>query len=399
MSEVFIGRQPILDREMKVFAYELQFHQGLNPNNETVAATERLLRKTEADIGFKAIVGNHTAMMQLPKELIKKSNLPDFDSPEDIVLEVPNDVVKDVDVLSSLKELKIAGNPLALENFIDNESSVKLASISDFAKVDPDAYSEIKLKSILEELHAKGLKVIAQKVETEEMYNYLKKLGFDYFQGYFFTNPVIINGEKLSGNKLTLLQLMAKINSPETDFSELSEILSQDVALSHKLLVAVNNPATMIPVKVESVADALKYMGLKRLKFWVNMLLLSNLDDVPQELLTSSLIRANFCEQLAVKAGHSLDKDSFFLVGLFSNLGAFFRSPIEEIVAEMPLSDDITEALVNKTGSMGEAIKVFQALERSDSSITSLTYESVGISEIGNIFMESSAWAQQAIAA
>jgi len=246
-------------------------------------------------------------------------------------------------------------------------------------------------------LQGKGIKVIAQKVETEEMYNYLRNLGFDYFQGYFFTNPVIINGERLSGNKMTLLQLMAKVNSPETDFSELSEILSQDVALSHKLLVAVNNPASMIPVKVDSVSDALKYMGLKRLKFWVNMLLLSNLEDVPQELLTSSLIRASFCERLAEKAGHVHDRESYFLVGLFSNLGAFFRAPIVDIVGEMPLTDDIKAALVHKSGSMGEAIKIFQALERSDVGVTTLSYEGVGISEIGNLFMESTAWAQQAI--
>lgn len=397
MSEVFIGRQPILDKSMQVFAYELQFHQGLNPNKETVQATEQLLEKTEQEIGFQSIVGPHAAMLHLPKEIIAKGKLPTFEPTSDMVLEIPNDVTKDVDILKTLKELKTDGSAIALDNFVDDESSIRLASISDFVKIDNDAHSEMKMKAMLEELHEKGLKVIAERVETEEMFNYLKKLGFDYFQGYFFTNPIVINGEKLSGNKLTLLQLMAKVNDPDTDFHELSQIVGQDVALSHKLLVAVNNPATMIPVRVESISDALRYMGLKRLKFWVNMLMLSGLEDAPQELLTTSLMRASFCEKLAEKAGHIHDKDSYFLVGLFSNLGAFFRAPIEDIVAEMPLADDIKAALVDREGSMGDALKCLKELECTSSLYADLSFEGVGISDIADIFMSSSAWAQQVI--
>lgn len=397
MSEVFIGRQPILDRDMQVFAYELQFHQGLNPNKQTLQATLELIKKTEEEIGFQSIVGNHRALINLPKELINKDNLPVFDSNNQLVLEIPNDVSKDVNVLRNLKELKSEGAGIALHDFIDNDSSVKLATISDYVKIDIESASEIDMKKMLESLHKKGIKVIAEKVETEEMFEYLKKLGFDYFQGYFFTNPIIINGQKLSGNKLTLLQLLAKVNNPNTDFEELSMIISQDVALSHKLLVAINNPAAMIPIRVESVGDALKYMGLKRLKFWVNMLMLSSMDEVPQELLTTSLMRAKFCELLAVASENESDKESFFLVGLFSNLGAFFRMPIAEIVSEMPLAEELNEALINKTGPMGDALKVLIAIEQANTTLKMLHYDGLEIGQIGSNFMAANAWAQQVI--
>lgn len=397
MSEVFIGRQPILDQGMAVFAYELQFHQGMSPSKSTVEATEQLLKKTESEIGFQSIVGDHAAMMSLPKELINSEHLPVFDKGEALVLEIPNTVTKDVDVLKRLKELKMSGGSIALDEYIDDESSLALASISDFAKIDNEAHTEIKLKEMIQDLHEKGLKVIAERVETEEMFRYLKKLGFDYFQGYFFTNPIIINGEKLTGNKLNLLQLMARINDPETDYRQLSDIFSQDVALSHKLLVAVNNPMTMIPIKVESISDALKYMGIKRLKFWVNMLLLSDMDDTPQELLVNSLIRARFCEMLAEQTRHGFEKESFFLVGLFSSLGAFFRTPIQQIVEEMPLADDIKAALVDKSGLMGEALTVLQNLEATSAKYADLKYQNLGISEIGNIYLTASAWAQEVI--
>lgn len=394
---MFIGRQPILDREMQVFAYELQFHQGLNPNKKSLEATEALIQKTEEEIGFQSIVGNHNAVLQLPKELINQEALPGFDPDTELVLEIPNDVIKDVNVLRNLKALKSEGSLIALNDFVGDEASVKLASISDYVKIDIESHTEMQMRQMVEDLHEKGIKVIAEKVETEEMFIYLKKLGFDYFQGYFFTNPVVINGHKLSGNKLTLLQLLAKVNDPTTDFNELSDIIGHDVALSHKLLVAINNPATMIPVRVESVADALKYMGLKRLKFWVNMLMLSNLEDVPQELLTTSLMRAKFCELLADTSGHAREKDAFFLVGLFSNLGAFFRVPIEDVTAEMPLADELLSALVNRDGPMGEALKVLNSMEQANNTLTDLEYDGMGIAQIGSSFMAANAWAQQVI--
>ncbi|NPA72403.1 MAG: EAL domain-containing protein [Gammaproteobacteria bacterium] len=397
MSEVFIGRQPILDVDMKVFAYELQFHQGLNPNQKTVEATVELIKRTQEEIGFQSIVGPHTAMLNLPKELISEAALPQFDKDHEIVLEIPNNVMADVTVLRNLKALKASGSSIALNDFIEDDSSIRLASISDYVKIDVDNYTEMKLKKMVEALHEKGVKVIALKVETEESFHYLKKLGFDYFQGYFFTNPVIINGQKLAGNKLTLLQLLAKVNDAKTDFHELSMIISQDVALSHKLLIAINNPAAMIPVRVESVADALKYMGLKRLKFWVNMLMLSSIEDVPQELLTTSLMRAKFCELLAESAGHVHDKDSYFIVGLFSNLGAFFKMPIEDIVNEMPLSEDIKLALIEKKGSMGNVLKVLVTMEQANVTMKALQFEKLGLNDIGNSFMAANAWAQQAI--
>ncbi|MDX1796129.1 MAG: HDOD domain-containing protein [Hydrogenovibrio sp.] len=397
MSEVFIGRQPILDRNMEVFAYELQFHQGMNPNQATVEASEALLKKTESEIGFQSIIGPHAAMMSLPKSLISSEHLPVLENSEHLVLEIPNDVSKDVEILKTLKELKLAGSAIALSDYIEDDASIKLATISDFVKINNEAHSEMKLKAMIKNLHDQGIKVIAESVETEEMFHYLKKLGFDYFQGHFFTNPVIINGEKLTGNKLTLLQIMAKINDPKTDYSQLSEVLSQDVALSHKLLVAVNNPMTMIPVRVESISDALKYMGLKRLKFWVNMLLLADMGDAPQELLVSSLIRARFCEMLAEKAGHHSEKDTYFLVGLFSALGAFFRTPIETVVEEMPLSESVKQALIDKKGDMGKALICLQNLESTSCNHEDIQYGDIGITDIGNIYMTSTAWAQAAI--
>lgn len=398
MSEVFIGRQPVLDRYMNVFAYDLQFYQGLTPSCEaTLQATQSLILKIQEAIGFQSIVGEHAAMVHLPSQMIRKELLPRFDALHPLMLEISSNTLGNAPLLRSLKELKQLGSSIVLGEFIDSKSCTKLLSISDYVKIDVSGKDGLELKSTVDVLHQKGIKVIAKKVETEAQFQILKTLGFDYFQGYFFNNPTIINGKKLSGNRLILLKLLAKINEPSTRFQELSSLISQDVTLSYKLLEAINNPAAMVPVRVECISDALKYLGLNRLKFWVNTLMLSNMEGVPKELLTSSLARAKFCERLASDTAYSKEKESFFLVGLFSNLGAFFKVALEDIVMDMPLSNEIKAALVQRSGVMGEALSIVEQIEQVDGTSSQLKFEQLGILELSERFMLSNAWAQQAI--
>ena len=398
MSEVFIGRQPVLDSSMNVFAYDLQFYQGLStPCEATLQATQTLITKIQEAIGFQSIVGEHVAMVHLPSQLIRKELLPRFDVLHPMMLEISNGILGNAQVLRSLKELRKLGSSIVLGELGDKKVSAKLASISDYVKVDANGKESQTLKAMIDALHEQGIKVIAQKVDTEEKFQILKKIGFDYFQGYFFNNPTMINGRKLSGNRLILLQLMAKVNEPTTRFQELSDMISRDVALSYKLLEAINNPAAMIPIRVESISDALAYLGLNRLKFWVNTMMLSSMEGVPKELLTSSLARAKFCERLASDTDYKKNKESFFLVGLFSNLGAFFKVPIEDIVMDMPLSNEIKAALVQRFGAMGNALSVVEQMEQADASSSELQFEGLGISELSERFMLANAWAQQAI--
>lgn len=395
MSSVFIGRQPILDKNMRVFAYELRFHPTLHIGQNIQQAIVDVIVKTQEEIGFDAIVGKHAVMIKLPEGLIEQGLIPQFEADKRVVLEIPNHVSKNIEVLRNLKEIKLNGTAIALDNFLGDESSIKLVAVSDFVKVDVRQHCDAELLAFIAQIRQQDVKVIADKVETEEQFNHLKSLGFDFFQGYFFTNPLMINGAKLSGGKLTLLQLLSKINDDKTDFTELSKIIGHDVGLTHKLLVAVNHSSALVPVKVTSIADALKYMGLKRLKFWVNMLMLSRMEDAPLELLVTSLTRARFCELLSHEAGLGSDRESYFLVGLFSNLSAYFRAPIAEVIAEMPLKQELANALIHRQGLMGEALDCLEAIEQSDERIAQLHFKTLNVSQISHVFLAASAWAQQ----
>lgn len=400
MKDIFIGRQPILDQNMALFAYSLHVdaNAGASPSldREAIQATEALLEKTAQDIGFDALAGDYTTMMNLPEALIRLDCLPRFDQGRQVILELPLSAVKNRQTLENLKQLRTHQFLLALADYQDDAISIKLSTITQFVKLQPNAFGEIKLVEILQSLHDRGIKVIATGVDSEELFLKWRHLGFDYFQGFCFANPVLINGEQLEGNQLTLLQLLAKINHPNTEFDELSQLLSQDVVLSHKLLLAVNNPAAMIPLQVASVADALRYMGLKRLKFWVNMLLLSNIDNTPPILLVSSLVRARFCELMAEGVQRVREKDSFFLVGLLSNLGAFFHLPLADVIEDMPLAEELKQALINQTGLMGQAIALVIQLEQAQTDFQALQFEGMATIEINQAYLQACAWAEQA---
>lgn len=398
-SEVYIGRQPLLDGQKRLFAYELKFHIGMNPNGHTEPATEALIDKIENDIGFAAIVGSYPCVLKLPAGLLRPERIPNFSSDHLVVLAIGREVLQSADVLRNLKALKQKGYQFLLEDYTGDEESDKLSTIVNYAKIRVGNFNEPQLKEMVESLHQRDIKVIADSVETEERYQHLFQLDFDYYLGYFFTNPTVLNNRKLSGNKLNLLQLMAKVNAPQTSFDELTEIISQDVGLSHKLLVAINHPANELPVHVETIADGLKYMGLKRLKFWVNLLMLSNMEDVPQELLTTSLLNAKFCEMMAMQTGRGQEKDSYFLIGLLSHLDAFFQTTMDEVVDALPLEDALTKALVSHEGNMGEILEVLSAMQKGDEENEHLTFDSLGIVQISNNYVASAAWAQQAVMA
>ncbi|MDX1347869.1 MAG: EAL domain-containing protein [Thiomicrorhabdus chilensis] len=400
-SEVFIGRQPVLSSDMNLFAYELWFHQGLNPNGHSVPATEVLIDKIQNDIGFQAIVGSHPSILKLPKSLLKPESIPQFESDHRVILELETDVLNDAETLKNLKALKLKGYHFLLDDCKADTASEKLSTITEYAKIRVNRFSdsEIELRKLVERLQKQGIKVIADMVQNEDQYHHLKQFGFDYFLGYFFTNPTIVNGHKLSGNKLNLLQLMAKVNAPHSDFDELTDILSQDVGLSHKLLMAINHPANDVPVRVEKISDGLKYMGLKRLKFWVNLLMLSNMEDVPQELLTTSLLNAKFCELMALQSGHEHEKDSYFLVGLLFNLDAYFKIPMNEVAMSLPLTPELKEALTQRTGPMGQVLNILSVMQNQTQDAEILEFEGLKIDRISTNFISASAWAQEALMA
>jgi EAL and modified HD-GYP domain-containing signal transduction protein len=367
MHDVYVGRQPIYDRQLEVYAYELLFRSG-EVNQARVMdgdqATSQVILNTFMEIGLETIVGPKLAFINLTRDFILQDYSFVFPAGR-VVMEVLEDIPVDTELLTAVRRLSTQGYLIALDDFIYHERLQPLVELADIIKVDILALDQRALQEHVATLRQYKVKLLAEKVETQDHFKYCRDLGFDYFQGYFFCKPEVIRGQRVPANRMTTLQLLVKLQDPETDFAELEAIISRDVSLSYKLLRVVNSAFYAMPQKVDSLRHALLRLGTRQIATWISLILLSRIDDKPHELMVTAMVRAKMCELLAQALKHP-NKDRFFTVGLFSALDALMNSPMEEILISLPLSNDITSALLHNVGVLGDALRCVLAYERGD---------------------------------
>jgi EAL and modified HD-GYP domain-containing signal transduction protein len=395
MLDVFVGRQPIYDRQLDVFAYELLFRSG-EVNQAGVLdgdqATSQVILNTFMEIGLETIVGTKQAFINLTRDFILRDYSDVFPAGR-VVMEVLEDVAVDAQLIEAVRGLSTQGYTIALDDFIYHESLHELVAVADIIKVDIMALDRAALQEHVTLLRDYDVKLLAEKVETQDDFKYCKDLGFDFFQGYFFCKPEIIKGQRVPANRLVILQLLAKLQDPEADFQELESIIGRDVSLSYKLLRVINSAFYSLPRKIESLRQALLMLGTKFIASWVSIFILAGIDDKPHELMITAIVRAKMCELLAL-ALRQRNKEAFFTVGLFSALDALMDSPMQEVLASLPLSDEITAALLAHEGLLGDALRCVLAYERGEwDQVTCLDLDRVAITDA---YLGAITWAAEA---
>jgi c-di-GMP-related signal transduction protein len=365
--EVFVGRQPIYTQQLDVFAYELLFrsgemqHAGVTDGNQ---ATAHVLVNTFLELGLDTLVGSKHAFINLTRDFLLQDYSLVFPA-DRVVLEVLEDIVVEADVLAALHNLSAQGYIIALDDFFYQEHLRPLVELADIIKIDVLASSRTTVAEHVKLLRQYDVQLVAEKVETQEDFTYYKTLGFEYFQGYFFCRPDVVKGQRSPTNRLMILELLAKFQSPATTFRELEALISRDVSLSYKVLRAANAAIYTRARKVDSIQQAVQLVGLTAITNIVSLFLLANIDDKPHELLITAMVRAKMCEQLAklLQQGNSA---TFFTVGLLSVLDAFMDRPMPDILPALPLTDEIVEALLAHAGMLGAVLGCVLAYERGD---------------------------------
>ncbi|RMG27784.1 MAG: HDOD domain-containing protein [Gammaproteobacteria bacterium] len=366
-ESVYLARQPIFDRELHVHAYELLFRcptrRFETPLPESLA-TLRVLANAFTSFGIERLVGKRRAFVNLGRELLLEEI--DFPlPPEHLVIEVLETVGAEPAVLETLRRLKARGHVIALDDFVYDPAHEPLIELADIVKVDVQAVEESALEAEVARLRRWPVALLAEKVETREEYARCKALGFEYFQGYFLSRPQMMERRELAPNRLAAIRLLGSVQRPDVESSEVEQIIGQDVGLTYKLMRFINSALFNLPRKVDSIRQAVIYIGLKQLRQWVTLLVLSSIDDKPGILFETAMIRARMCSGLAERMGHP-EPETFFTVGLFSTLDALLDQPLAEILRELPLSEEIRQALLAHRGPAGEALACTLAWERGD---------------------------------
>ena len=358
MQSFFIGRQPIFDRDLGIYAYELLFRGGADADfadfSDGEQATSEVVLSAFIDLGLDRVVGDSKVFINCSRAFFTSEERLPFPQGK-VVFEVLEEIQPTPDVLEGLQRLVDQGYELALDDFVYDERHLPLLKLAHMAKIELPKVDRDELPGHVEMLRAHGLKLVAEKVETPRDFELCRDLGFDYFQGYFLSRPKVIQGQRLTANRLAVLQLLAALNNPDTTPDELAHVLSNDVTLNYRLLRLVNSAFFGLPKQIDSVRQAIVFLGQKMLKNWASLLVTAGVEDKPRELARIAMIRARMCENIAKRTEHP-DPDLFFTTGLFSTLDALMDRPLEEIVEQLPLSDALRAALLRREGDAGRAL-------------------------------------------
>jgi EAL and modified HD-GYP domain-containing signal transduction protein len=400
VRDFYLGRQPVLDRNQALFGYELLFRStplGQANIGQGVAATSpRAATAPAPGLNATAAVIAHAAQLGLARAIgdahcflnvdadVLGSDIYAFLPRERTVLELAATVAPGDAVLSRMAELASHGFQFALDgigssasadgpaadNADDSARLQKLLPLARFVKVDLRSTPQTALAPLVARLHGMHKTVVADKVETRDEYQACLGLGVDYFQGYYFARPSVLGGRKLSPSQEAVLQLMKLVTS-DVDNADIERAVKRDVTVAMNLLRLVNTPAVGAGKRIDSVSQALIVLGRRQLQRWLQIMLYAEPgtrghNQTP--LLMLATTRGRLMELLAqrLRPGQRYLAEIAFTVGIMSLMDVLFGIPMADIVEQIPVSEEISNALLRRTGFFGELLKLAECIEQPD---------------------------------
>ncbi|MDO8945695.1 MAG: HDOD domain-containing protein [Desulfocapsaceae bacterium] len=362
--DVFVARQPIFNQHKKIFAYELLFRTGMSnafPGVDGDEATSSLLSSSFFTVGIEQIASGHKAFVNFTEDMLVRG-VPTMFSKDSVVVEVLEDVQPTEEVIGACRELVAKGYTLALDDFVYADNLIPLIEIAKIIKVDFRLTPIEQIKEMVETLKKYSCKLLAEKIETYAEFTLARDMGFVYFQGYFFSKPEVLKNKDIASSQLSLMQLIVEVNRAEFEVEDIEKLVNQDISVSFKLLKYLNSAYYSRLQPISSIRQAIAYLGERGTRLFVSLIATSKLSEhKPDELIRTSCIRARFLERIGQNC--KLDKGDLFMLGLFSLLDAMLDASMEVLMTQLPISEEITQALVHKTGILFPYLQLIQLYE------------------------------------
>jgi c-di-GMP-related signal transduction protein len=351
LVKLFVGRQPILDDQFKTFAYELLYRSGgVNryDADDAVASTSTVIANAFLALPFDQVLEGHKGFINFPAELLVAPEGPGL-PPQSVVVEVLETVTPDSEVIAACRRLKRQGYQLALDDFVIREDYGPLIDLADFIKIDFLNTPLDICRDLAAEFGKRGIHMLAEKIETREVLEYARAVGYRYFQGYFLARPEIIQGSAIPTYKWNALRLLAEINQPELDFDRLDRLIRLDVAVTRRLMRYLNSAAFAFSGSMTTLRHGLVVLGEREVRRWVTLAALPHLTtDTISEVAHMSLYRARLCELIADRSPSTSSRAECFMMGLFSLLDCMVGRPLSELLPELGLKPQIRNALLGQ---------------------------------------------------
>jgi c-di-GMP-related signal transduction protein len=366
-TDIFVARQPIFDERLRVFAYELLFRSGTDnffvPGASPDMPTSHVLT-SGMTFGLAWLTEGKPAFLNFSRSALVGDFAKAF-PPGDVVIELLESVEPDDAVIEACRQLKSAGYRIALDDFEDRPDYVPLVEMADFIKVDVLATGPAARGALSKRLRTDKRRLLAEKVETREMFDETLAEGYQFFQGYFFSRPTIMTSKALSGYRLNYLRLLSELNNPDVDMGRLEEIVKREASLALRFLRRVNSASYGFRMPTSSLRHALVLLGEREIRMCASVWSMAEVaKNVPSELIVASTMRARLCEMLAKQSDLADRASDLFLVGMFSMLDAILQQPMERIIESLPLTEDVRQALGGGKNALRSVLDSVIAYER-----------------------------------
>jgi EAL and modified HD-GYP domain-containing signal transduction protein len=392
----YAARQPILALDETVIGYKLLFrtnvvdHFSSGDNNRT----SRTAIDASALLGLNALCDNRLAFIGCSRDVLLDNSLTSLPA-DNVVAEIPADLVPDEPVQDALRSLKEAGFQIALNDFAHNDPREALIPFADFLKVDIKSCSWEEIERITTSHNGHDLGLVAEKVETWDDFDHTRRIGFHYFQGFFFRRPETMRTRVAKAHQATYLRLLRAVSRPELDWAEVEDLIKRDPAIYFRLMRYINSPLIGLRNEVRSVGQALTLLGENELRRWCRMAgVFAMSHNRPSDLMLSAMVRGRFSELLGAHFDHG-DTD-LFLLGLLSLMDAILEIPMGVILEGLPLDDASRELLLENSGPLLSLFTLVWAIERGAWGPVVRLCHKLGLSEemVAESYSSAMQWAQ-----
>lgn len=398
-DHAFIGRQPILDGKQRIVAYELLFRHSASAQDAVIEddlkSCARVLVNTMSDMGAQWLLGDKLAFINVSEELLHSEFL-ELLPPQRTVLEVLETVSASEAVIQRLKELRQQGFQIALDDYVHSPETIPLLQCANYVKLDIQDHGLEGAGKILTQLKNLPLKLVAEKVESHEEYETCKKLGFQFFQGFYFAHPETLTAKVINPSYASVLDLLNMV-SKDAEVKDVETGFKRDPALSFKLLRYINSVGFGLSCEIQSIRHALTILGTKQLYRWLTLLMVTAGENATAPaLMKTAITRGRLTELLGSDYFEKSDRDNLFIVGVFSLLDAMLEMPMDQVLEKVLLPEPVTDALLNREGMYGPFLQLAEACEGADSKQIEQLAESLQYDpeKVNNCHIAALAWVE-----
>lgn len=372
-KNIFLGRQPILDRRRDIVGYELLFrasdtHYADLENFSHVDSF--VISHVLTSFGLREILGRHRGFVNVTENLLM-SDLLELLPAGQVVIEILETVQLNESTLRRCRELKELGFTLALDDNRYHPDYEPFYDIVDIVKIDILQLTHTGLREMIALLAGRGLRLLAEKVETMDQYRTCLDLGFDLFQGYYFARPAVLNRKKVDVSGIALLKLLGLV-CRDAEVAEIEEAVKQNPNLSYNLLRLVNSVVIGMKERIRTLRHALTVLGTQQLKRWIQLALFASdrHGGAGNPLLEAAATRGRLMELLSLKHPGGVParecSDTAFMTGVLSLVDVLLELPMEEIAGQLNLSEEVRLALLERQGHLGSLLLLAEKLENMD---------------------------------